>query len=166
MSDKPLLLMVDANVWIDLYVPGRPLREDALAFFDATQGPEVELAFTLEIARAVYRVVAHEAKRWVRASKGVLSEAYARAIAAHAWDFVEDMQKYGTAVGSGTADLWLASKLRDEHSEIEDDLIVAACMRLRSDYLVTNDATLIAHAPVAAVTPAQMLKLLALHGQA
>lgn len=160
MTERPLLVMVDTNVWVDLYVPKRPNREASLAFFKVAQRDDVELAFTLEVARAVFRIVAYEAKSWVRQVTGGLGEDYARAIAAHAWDFVENMQEWGTAIGSSTADLWLASKLRDEHAEIEDDLIVAACMRVGADYLVTNDRKLMAHAPVATVTPEMMTKLL------
>lgn len=164
MSAATKTIMVDTNVWVDLYVPGRPLRDASLAFFKAVQRDDVELVFTLDIARAVYRVVSHEAKRWVRQDKGSLSDAYAKAIAAHGWDFVESMQEQATAIGSATADLWLASKLRDEHAEIEDNLIVAACMRIEADYLVTNDEKLLRHAPVAAVTPQQMVRLLEVIG--
>ena len=164
MSAPTKTIMVDTNVWVDLYVPGRPLRDVSLAFFKAVQRDDVELVFTLDIARAVYRVVSHEAKRWVRQDKGSLSDAYAKAIAAHGWDFVESMQEQATAIGSATADLWLASKLRDEHAEIEDNLIVAACMRIEADYLVTNDEKLLRHAPVAAVTPQQMVRLLEVIG--
>lgn len=161
MRDKPLI-MVDTNVWVDLYVPGRPMREGSLAFFEEARRSRAELIFTLEIARAVFRIVMYEAKRWVRQGTGELSEEYAHAIANHAWDFVEDMQEYGTPVGSSTPDLWMASKLRDGHPEIEDNLIIAACMRLGTDYLVTNDAKLLRHAPVAAVDPQMMTRLLQL----
>ena len=154
--------MVDTNVWVDLYVPGRPNRESSIAFFEEAKRFRAELSFTLEIARAVFRIVSYEAKRWVRQGKGELSETYARAIADHAWDFVQDMQEYGTPVGSSTPDLWMASKLRDEHPEIEDNLIIAACMRLGIDYLVTNDAKLLRHSPVATVDPAMMTRLLQL----
>lgn len=164
MSEHTKTIMVDTNVWVDLYVPGRPLRDASLAFFKAVQRDDVELVFTLDIARAVYRVVSYEAKRWVRQDKGLLSDAYAKAIAAHGWDFVESMQEQATAIGSATADLWLASKLRDEHAEIEDNLIVAACMRIEADYLVTNDEKLLRHAPVATVTPQQMVRLLEVIG--
>ena len=33
-------------------------------------------------------------------------------------------------------------------------------MRIKADYLVTNDESLLRHAPVAAVTPAKMVQLL------
>lgn len=161
VRERPLI-MVDTNVWVDLYVPGRPNREDSLAFLEEAVRSQVELVFTVEIARAVFRIVMYEARRWVRQGKGHLSETYARAITSHAWDFVQDMQEYGTPVGSSTPDLWMASKLRDVHPEIEDNLIVAACMRIGTDYLVTNDAKLLRHAPVAAVDPKMMTRLLQL----
>ncbi len=160
MSDRPLLVMVDTNVWVDLFVPGRPNREESIAFLAAARDAGVELAFTLDIARAVFRIVSYEAKAWVRQGKGALPEDYARAIASQSWDFVESMQELGTAVGSSTSDLWFASRMRDEHADIEDDLIVAACRRIGADYLVTNDRALMSHASVATVTPAMMTRLL------
>lgn len=161
MREHPII-MVDTNVWVDLYVPHRPNREASIAFLEAAEQAEAELVFTPEIARAVFRIVSYEVKRWVRQDTGGLSEAYAHAIADHVWDFVQDMQEHGTPVGSATPDLWMASKLRDEHAEIEDNLIIAACMRLKTDYLVTNDAKLIRHSPVATVDPSMMTRLLAL----
>ena len=160
MSEKPLTIMVDTNVWLDIFIPNRPSKEGSLSFFEAARDNNVELVYTLEIARAVFRIVSLEAKGWVRKGKGMLPDEYARAIASHAWDFIESMQELGTPVGSSTADLWLASKLRDEHADLEDNLIVAACMRLDVDYLVTSDAKLIHHAPVATATPSMMTKLL------
>ncbi len=62
-------------------------------------------------------------------------------------------------------DLYVPGRpLRDQHAEIEDNLIVAACMRIKADYLVTNDEKLLRHAPVAAVTPRQMVRLLEVVG--
>ena len=100
MTERVKIIMVDTNVWADLYVPGRPLREASLSFFEVAQRDDVELTFTVDIARAVYRIVSHEAKRWVRQDKGSLPDAYAKAIASHAWDFMESMQEQATAVGS------------------------------------------------------------------
>ena len=73
--------MVDTNVWVDLYVPGRPNREASIAFFEEAKRSQAELVFTLEIARAVFRIVPYEAKRWVRQQAGELSETFAHAIA-------------------------------------------------------------------------------------
>lgn len=160
MNSSPLIIMVDTNVWLDLFVPGRPNAGESVAFFREARRQGAEIAFTPEIARATFRIVSHEAKGWVRRSAGSLSDTYARAISSSAWDAVAAMQEIGTAIGSTMADLWLAEKLRDEHAEIEDNLIVAACMRSKVDYLVTNDEKLRKHASVATATPAMILKLL------
>ena len=160
MSHTPPIIMVDTNVWLDLFIPDRPKRDDALAFFRASQGDAAELVFTLEIARAVFRYVSAEAKRWFRESQGELADHQAQAIMQHAWDFIDDMQRWATPVGGSPVDLWFASNLRDEHAGIEDDLIIAACMRIDTDYLVTNDEKLIKQSPVAAITPAMAAKLL------
>lgn len=160
MNEKPLIIMVDTNVWLDLFVPNRPKVEESIAFFKEARRHGVEIAFTPEIARAVFRIVSCEAKSYFRQSMGSLGETYARATASNAWDAVASMQEIGTAIGSSMGDLWMAEKLRDEHAEIEDNLIVAACMRCNIDYLVTNDEKLRKHAPVATATPEMMLKLL------
>ena len=158
--------MVDANVWLDLFIPRRPNAEKALAFFKEARKQGAELAFTLEIARAVFRVVSYEAKCWMRETgygigpQNGFSETCAGAIAQTAWDAVKSMQEIGTAVGSAMGDLWLAENLRDEHAELEDNLTVAACMRCKANYLVTGDKTLRKHAPVATASPEVMTKLL------
>ena len=46
----------------------------------------------------------------------------------------------------------MASRQRNLHSDYEDDLIIAAAMRAKADLLVTNDAKLCSHAPVAAMS--------------
>ena len=60
-------------------------------------------------------------------------------------------------------DRWLRRHTNGKHQihrDFEDDLILAAMERSGADYLVTNDKRLRTHAPVAAITPADMLTLL------
>ena len=46
----------------------------------------------------------------------------------------------------------MASKQRELHNDFEDDLIIAAAVRAKTDLLVTNDVKLCSHAPVAAMS--------------
>ena len=62
------------------------------------------------------------------------------------------LSQLATPVPCDLSDIWMASKQRKLHSDYEDDLIIAAAMRAKADLLVTNDAKLCSHAPVAAMS--------------
>lgn len=160
-SDASPLIVVDTDVWLDLYLPNRAGRDDARRFVERAIACGASLLYTVQTANDVFARVSINAKRWVREGKGEIDENYARAIKGLAWDCVASMRELGTAVGADDSDLWLAQKYRELHDDFEDDLILAACTRVSADYLVTNDAKLLRHAPVAALTPADVCVLLA-----
>ena len=54
----------------------------------------------------------------------------------------------------------MATKQRALHGDFEDDLLIAAALRGRVDYLVTNDELLLRHCPVAALSVDDMFALL------
>ena len=70
------------------------------------------------------------------------------------------LHELGTAVGLDESDIWLAKKYRTIHNDFEDNLIIAAAQRANVTYLVTNDKKLIQHAPIAALTPEDVTKLI------
>lgn len=67
------------------------------------------------------------------------------------------MSNMATCVGADESDIWLAKKNHAIHRDFEDDLIIAAVQRADADYLVTSDIELIKHAPVATLSPQDML---------
>ena len=160
-SDASPLIVVDTNVWLDLFLPNRAGRDDARRFVERAIRCGASLLYTVQTANDVFARVSINAKRWVRESKGEIDENYAMAIKGLAWDCVASMRNLGTAVGADDSDLWLAQKYRGLHDDFEDDLILAACTRVSADYLVTNDVKLLRHAPVAALTPSDICILLA-----
>lgn len=159
MTSAPLNILVDTNVWLDVFIPYRAAREQSCEFIEYALSMKHNLLFTLQTACDVYAKVGIEAKTWVRASSS-LTEAWSRAIRSSAWDCVHQMQEMGTVVGADGSDLWVACRLREVHNDLEDDLILAACERAKVDYLVTKDKKLITDAPVAALTPAKMTLVL------
>lgn len=64
------------------------------------------------------------------------------------------------ATQAAQADVWYAAKMRTVHDDFEDNLVLAAADQAKATLLVTNDQQLIAHAPVAALTPGNALKTL------
>ena len=161
MLTNPPILLLDTNVWFDIYLPHRTGREVALDLLHEAEHQEVSLAFPSQSALDVYQRVRSDNKRWAR-EEGLFCEKMAVAIKRLAWDDVNEMREIATAVPFDCADLYLACKFRDTHDDLEDDLVLAACQRVHANYLVTNDRDLLAHAPagVTALTPAGMLDLL------
>ena len=71
------------------------------------------------------------------------------------------LSQIATPVPCDLSDIWMASKQRELHNDYEDDLIIAAAMRVKTDLLVTNDTKLCSHAPVAAMSVENARKYLA-----
>ncbi|PWL79909.1 MAG: hypothetical protein DBY20_01410 [Coriobacteriia bacterium] len=56
--------------------------------------------------------------------------------------------------------VWLARKLKHTNLDFEDCLVLAACQLANVRYLVTNDNKLKDKAPLAALSPSDMLSYL------
>ncbi len=158
-APNPPTIFVDTNVWLDYFIPHRLRREDAVLLLETARALDVPLAYASQSILDVYYRVQDECKRWWRQSSK-LTEDVARAIKAQAWDFVNVMQAYGTAVPVDASDVYEACRLRELHNDLEDNLILAACQRAKASFLVTNDKTLLAHATTCAKIPRDMVRLM------
>jgi predicted nucleic acid-binding protein len=158
MAANPPILLLDTNIWLDVYLPHRTGREDALALLGEARKRGASLAFASQAALDVYWRVIVDNKRWIRQSEPLTEDA-ARAIKRLAWDCVNEMQEIATAVPFDAGDFYQCAKFRDLHDDLEDDVIMSACVRSKANYLVTNDRKLLAHSPIDARTPRQMMEL-------
>ena len=159
MPVNPPILLLDTNVWLDIFIPHRPGREEAIELREEAEARDVSLAYPSHAILDVYQKVRSDNKRWIRESRQ-LTQADALAIKRMAWDYVNMMREVATAIPVDANDVALACAFRDSHDDLEDDLVLAACQRAHANYLVTTDATLASHAPIEAKTPTQMLELL------
>lgn len=159
VSQNPALL-IDTNIWLDYFLPDRPGNDEAVSFISFAYERECPLLYPASIAKDIFYLTANALKRDARARKGTLSERDAAAATETAWGCVNSMREQATAVGADESDLWTACGLRNLHNDLEDNLIVAAAQRSSATYLITSDELLIKHAPVAALTPGDALKLL------
>lgn len=162
MSGQTLKLLLDTNVWLDLFIPSNPGHRAAWDFlratasYDDSAGRDVVLLYPARIMGDVFYKVHLEAKRWLRTSQFGTEEERARACRDHAWDCVQDMHELATAVGTDESDVWLALKYRSVHEDLEDDFVLAAADRAQADYLVTSDTRLARKARVATGTPREL----------
>lgn len=160
MPNQRPSLLVDTNVWLDYYLPERKGSKVAADIVSFAFEYEYPLLYPTAIAKDVFYLIASTLKQTSRSEKGGLSHSDAETATEVAWACVNNMREQATAVGADESDLWQACNLRSIHNDLEDNLIVAAAQRANATYLVTNDETLIKHAPVATLTPGDALKLL------
>ena len=76
------------------------------------------------------------------------------------------MRDIACAVAADESDIWMACRQRALTDDLEDNLVIAAAQRARARFLATNDATLLRHAPVTALSAADALALISLDGGA
>ncbi len=154
------LLLVDTNVWMCNYLPARTGHAETRTFLHAAWEKEAHLLYPAPILIDVFYLLGAEYKRLVRAEKGVLGQDDALAINELAWGCVQNMREVATAVGIDDSDLWLACKYKGLSTDLEDNVVFAAAKRCKADHIVTFDKSLIQRAPVSAMLPSDMCKLL------
>ena len=159
MSQR-LAMLLDTNVWLDYYLPWRRGSTKARRLIEHAVEHNQTLAYAVPSIKDVFYMTAAEHKNVERAATGTLSESAAKAAAVTAWGCVNNMQGVACAVPLDHTDVWVASKQRALHGDFEDDLVIAAAMRGKVDYLVTNDEKLLRHCPVAALSASDMCKVL------
>lgn len=148
------VIVVDTNVWLDVYLPERPHKTESLRFIEEAAGNGVSLAYPVHIVKDVFYMVDAELKRMARRDAGEPSQGDSVAIRRMAWACVDNMRELATSVGCNEGDVWLASKWRSVNGDLEDNLVRTAVERSKADLLVTWDKGLLAKAFVPTVTPA------------
>lgn len=155
----PSKLLLDTNVWLDLFSSDRPGRRDALRLVDWATEQDALLLFAASTVKDLYYILKLEEKRKLRADTGAITPAAAQAIDEYAWGCIHAMEEIATVVPIDQSDLWIAEKYRFLHSDFEDNLILAAAVRAKADFLVTSDKALLAKSPLATLNPSDMLGL-------
>lgn len=159
----PLKLLVDTNVWIDYFCGYRSHHGPALQVVNAAIEQGANLLYLAGCLKDVYYLVAMEQKRNL-ASDGIeLTEGTARAINQIALRSIDAMRDVSSPVPLDLRTIWTARQLEAACPDFEDCLVMAACELAEVDFLVTNDKGLLAKAPVAALSPADMTSYLAVH---
>lgn len=154
-------LLLDTNVWLDNYIPNRPNHQLVGALLTKAIEQQHDLLYALTSSKDVFFLIERAYKQMARA-EGDASQPTALAINEIAWACVDNMADLACAVGTDASDVWIAQKYKSLHRDFEDDLVLAAATRADADYLVTSDERLIRKAPMAALAPADMLKVLSL----
>ena len=89
-----------------------------------------------------------------------LAQADAKACGEIAWSCVQHAMGFALVVNTGNKECLDARVLRSLHDDFEDNLVAASARSAQADFLVTGDDRLLAHSPVAALSPQDMVNLL------
>ena len=161
MSQVAERVLLDTNVWLDAFLPRRAAGSAARELIAYALQHNVELLYPVHIVPDVFYLSFIAIKRSLQGQGP--DELVAQAARTTAWEYVNTMHEIATAVGADGSDVWLASKWEHLHPDVEDNMVLAAAKRAKTDYVVTGDKQLLAHAPlagVAAVLPQDMLDVL------
>ena len=112
MIAAPSRLLLDSNVWIDLFASGRPGRESAQALISWAVDREVDLLYAATSIKDVYYLLEEREKRRLRAGGGEVRPASAAAINEYAWGCIHAMEELATVVPVDQSDLWIATRYR------------------------------------------------------
>lgn len=159
-ATAPLRLLVDTNVWIDYFLGTRAGYASACSFVNAAHEAEAQLLYPASSLKDIFYLLTRELKRISYSEREELSPGDAEAIRRIAWGCVDNVRELAVAVGVDESDLWLACKYRTLTWDLEDNVVLAAAKRSEADYLVTNDRALRERSTVAALSPADMVKVL------
>lgn len=161
MSKVPSLV-VDTNVWLDLFLFDRPGKPDTESFLRTAILRKAELFYPARILCDAQYIVEQSMKAYLRCEYSSLSDDAANAARDASWSAIEQIDEIATAIGLDQGDVWVARKYRSVSNDLEDNFVIAAAQRAGADFIVTNDLELIAKSPVAAMTPKDMAAYLQL----
>ena len=162
--DRPLLILVDTNVWIDNYVPVREGSAHSQEFIVAALSAGANLLYPVHALKDVFYNIGATIKHIRRSEGAQLSQDDALAIQEIAWACVNNLCELATAAPADEADAWLARKYRSVSSDLEDNFVMVAAERIHADLLVTRDEGLLRACTVAALSPEDAMGFLAARG--
>lgn len=148
--NRPALL-VDTNVWVNIEYGDRGGWPSE--FVHAARGADARMGIASHSLKDVYYLLQRRIKNDNKRLGDTAPERSGAAARVAAWAAVNHILEIAEVVGSDFADATIAVKHRSIHDDYEDDLLIAAAMRMNADLLVTSDQDLLKHSPVAALSP-------------
>ena len=153
-------LFLDTNVLLD-YAMG---REPGCSTFVALAKLAHENGHTLHAAsvslKDCYYVICSSLTAANRTPAGDAPEGAAAAAAEIAWAQLDNLMGLLHIEPVGRDECLQARSYRALHNDFEDNLVLAAARTAKADYLVSSDEKLQRHAPIACLSPTNVLALM------
>ena len=152
-------ILLDTNVLVDYYLGREPGCSACRNIIDLAYDQHLLCVAALSL-KDVYYLVGATLKRLQRTERGSLTEADAKACSEIAWSCVQHAMGFALVANTGNKECLGARVLRSLHDDFEDNLVTASARSAGADFIVTGDDRLLAHSPVAALSPQDMVSLL------
>lgn len=152
-------ILLDTNVLVDYYLGHEPGCSACRRIINLCRDRHLLCVAALSL-KDVYYLVGATLKRLQRNEEGALAQADAKACGEIAWSCVQHAMGFALVVNTGNKECLDACVLRSLHDDFEDNLVAASARSAQADFLVTGDDRLLAHSPVAALSPQDMVNLL------
>ena len=153
-------VMLDTNVVVDYLMGREPGCSDAARIIAMHAACEHAVYVSALSLKDAYFLVSMQLKRMERLASGNLSEQMAKAANEVAWSCVRQIIENTIVLSTGRAESLQALVLRASHADFEDDLVVATALGNGIDLLVSNDAELVKHAPIACLSSSDAIAFL------
>lgn len=161
MTGKPRAILIDTNVWLDVFDSNRARSAEANKLIDVCMSEDIDMLYAATSSKDLYYLISASLKRQARAAGEDVTPEHARAISAYASSCVDAMCDIATTVGMDVSDIRIARAYQKLHADYEDTLVYAAAQRSKADLLVSSDKDMVRHAPVPALILEDVLTLLA-----
>lgn len=156
----PLSLILDTNVWVDLYYPTRKHHKDVIDLVSLACRNDITLYYSTHSITDAFYLIKVEQKGLLRSEVGQLTESLALGANETAWACIRNMREIGVSIPISDPILAAAAEMKGVHTDFEDDVVLAAAQMAGVDFLVTNDKTLVSKSIVPALTAKDMLAYL------
>ena len=146
-----MALLLDVNVWLDFHFPFRSGHDTAVTLVHAAAEKDIDLFVSASSLSDFFYLAQALVKRQL-GPDAPNAAAFARQ---YAWQMVDCLLDWAFVSAIDQGDAWVARHYRRIHDDFEDDLVIAAALRCKAAYLITNDEALLHHSPVPALSAAE-----------
>ena len=153
-------LFFDTNVLLDYALGREPGCSAFVEIVELAEKDKHTLCTASTSIKDCFYVISSSLKAANKSADGVLLESVAQAASKIAWAQIENIMRIVQVVSVGHQECMNARSYRSLHNDFEDNLVLAAARTAKADYLVTSDEKLIQHAPLACLSPRDLLALI------
>ncbi len=153
-------LFFDTNVLLDYAMGRNPGCEAFVGLAKLARDNGHTMHVASESLKDCHYVICSSLKAANRTPEGAVSEGAAAAAAEITWAQLDSLMGLIHVEPVGHDECLLARSYRALHNGFEDSLVLATAHLSKADYLVSGDEKLQKHAPIACLSPTDMLTLL------
>ena len=153
-------IVLDTNVIVDYLLGREPTSAECTQLLLMHAACEHAVYVSPLSLKDAYYLVNMHLKRMERQASGHLADSMARAANEVAWSCVRALADNVLILPVGRAETLQAIACKSVHSDFEDNLVIAAALSANADFVVTNDAALLRHAPIACLSTTDTLTFL------